>query len=84
MKIYVLSATLDSQITTQAIPARDDFSAKVLAAIKINAYHVSDKRYAIGGLTLKDPDGKVIWEVKVETKPEAQTAPTQAPKKGVK
>jgi len=63
MKMYVLQAKLGDQITTQAIQARDTFSAKVLAAHKINANHVSDKRYAKGELTLKDPDGKAVWHI---------------------
>lgn len=66
MKMYVLQAKLGEQITTQAVLARDDFSAKVLATHKINANHVADKRYAIGEITLKDPEGKVVWEIKVE------------------
>ncbi len=61
--IYVLQAKLGEQITTQAIPARDTFSAKVLAVHKINANHISDKRYAKGEITLKDPDGKVVWKI---------------------
>lgn len=66
MKTYILSAKLGPQITTQAIQARDDFSAKVLATHKINANYVSDKRYATGEITLKDETGKLIWEVKSE------------------
>lgn len=66
MKIYVLSATLDKLTTTQAIAARDDFSAKVLVVHKINANYISDKRYAKGDITLKDPEGKVVWELKAE------------------
>lgn len=69
MKIYVLSAKIGPQITTQAIQARDDFSAKVLAVHKINANHVSDKRYSIGDIVLKDPAGKPIWEIKAEEAP---------------
>lgn len=74
MKIYVLSATLNNQVTTQAIPARDTFSAKVLAVHKINANHISDKRYAKGEITLKDPDGKVVWKMPavVEVKKEVK------------
>jgi len=68
MKMYVLTATLDKLMTSQAIQARDDFSAKVLAVHKINANHVSDKRYALGKITLKDPDAKVIWEIEIEVK----------------
>lgn len=67
MKTYILSAKLGPQITTQAIQARDTFSAMVLATQKINANYVSDKRYATGEITLKDDTGKVIWEVKEET-----------------
>lgn len=63
IKIYVLQAKLGDQITTQAIPARNDFSAKVLAVHKINANYVSDKRYAKGEITLKDPEGKVFWKI---------------------
>jgi hypothetical protein len=73
MRIYVLQAKLGEQITTQAIQARDDFSAKVLAVHKINANYVSDKRYAKGDIVLKDPDGKVVWKiaaiVETENKP---------------
>lgn len=61
--MYVLQAKLGEQITTQAIQARDDFSAKVLAVHKINANYVSDKRYSKGELTLKDPEGKVVWKI---------------------
>jgi len=63
MRMYVLQAKLGEQITTQAIPARDTFNAKVLAVHKINANYVSDKRYAKGELSLKDPDGKVVWKI---------------------
>ena len=63
MKMFVLQAKLGEQLTTQGINARDTFSAKVLAVHKINANHVSDKRYAKGELTLKDPDGKVVWKI---------------------
>lgn len=66
MKMYVLQAKIGPQITTQAILARDDFSAQVLAVHKINANYVSDKRYAIGDIALKNPDGKTIWEVPAE------------------
>lgn len=64
--MYVLTATLEKLTTSIAIQARDNFSAKVLAAHKINANHIADKRYALGALTLKDPEGKVVWEVEVE------------------
>lgn len=63
MKMFVLQAKLCEQITTQGIQARDTFSAKVLAVHKINANFVSDKRYAKGELTLKDPEGKVVWNI---------------------
>jgi len=63
MNIFVLQAKLGEQITTQGINARDTFSAKVLAVHKINANYVSDKRYAKGELTLKDPEGKVVWKI---------------------
>jgi len=66
MKMYVLQAELNKLVTSQQIAARDDFSATVLATMKINANHVSDKRYAIGNVTLKNPEGKVVWEVKAE------------------
>lgn len=66
MKTYILSAKLGPQITTQAIQARDPFSAMVLATHKINANYVSDKRYATGEITLKDDTGKIIWEIKEE------------------
>ena len=66
MKTYTLQAKIGSQITTLAITARDDFSAKVLAVHKTNANFVSDKRYAIGEIILKDPAGKVIWDIKAE------------------
>jgi len=61
--MYILQAKLGEQITTQAINARDTFSAKVLATHKINAFYVSDKRYSQGEITLKDPEGKVIWNI---------------------
>lgn len=63
MKAYVLRADLNNQITTQGINARDDFSAKVLAVQRINANYVSDKRYANGEITLRDPKGKLIWKL---------------------
>ena len=66
MKNYTLQAKLDSQITTCSVSARDDFSAKVLATQKINANYVSDKRYSVGEITLKNPDGKVVWTIKEE------------------
>jgi len=61
--MYILQAKLGEQITTQGINARDTFSAKVLATHKINANYISDKRYSQGEITLKDPEGKVIWEI---------------------
>lgn len=70
MRMYVLTATLEKLTTSIAIQARDNFSAKVLAVNKINANFISDKRYALGSLTLKDPDGKVVWEVEAEGKKE--------------
>lgn len=66
MKMYVLQAELNKLVTSQQIAARDDFSATVLAVMKINANYVSDKRYAAGNVTLKNPEGKVVWEVKAE------------------
>ncbi len=66
MKMYVLQAELNKLVTSQQIAARDDFSATVLATMKINANYVSDKRYAIGNVILKNPEGKVVWEVKAE------------------
>jgi hypothetical protein len=42
--------------------------AKVLAMGIIRANHVSDRRYAIGEVILKDPNGKVIWKVDEEGK----------------
>ena len=62
---YTLQAKLGEQITTQSINARDNFSAKVLAVQKIHASYVSDKRYAKGEITLKDPNGKVVWHLPV-------------------
>jgi len=67
MKIYILSATYEKITTTQAIQARDNFSAKVLSVHKINANRISDKRYSKGNIVLKNPEGKVIWELKEET-----------------
>jgi hypothetical protein len=61
--IYVLQAKLGPQITTQAIQARDLFSAKVLAAHKIYANYISDKRYSKGEITLKNPQGRVVWTI---------------------
>jgi hypothetical protein len=72
MKMYVLTATLEKLTTSIAIQARDNFSAKVLAVNKINANFISDKRYALGLLTLKDPDGKVVWEAEEEGKKEVK------------
>ena len=66
MKIYILSATYEKLTTTQAIHARDNFSAKVLSVHKINASRVADKRYCKGYVVLKNPEGKVIWELKEE------------------
>ncbi len=70
--MYVLTATLEKLQTSIAIQARDNFSAKVLAVHKINANHIADKRYALGSLTLKDSEGKVVWEVEAEVKKEAK------------
>ena len=66
MQTYTLQAKIDTQITTLAINARDTFSAKVLATQKITANWVADKRYATGEITLKDSQGKIIWEIKEE------------------
>lgn len=66
MKTYTLQGRIGSQITTCAIKARDTFSAKVAAVQKINASSVSDKRWAKGEITLTDPEGKKIWNIKPE------------------
>ncbi len=66
MKQYVLQAELNKLTTSQQVTARDDFSATVLATMQINKYYAADKRYAIGNVTLKSPEGKVVWEVKAE------------------
>lgn len=63
MRQYTLQATIEQSTTTIGIQARDTFSAKVLAVQKINANYVSDKRYAKGEVTLKDPEGKVVWKI---------------------
>ena len=63
MKTYTLQATIEQSTTTIAINARDNFSAKVLAVQKINANYVADKRYATGEITLKNPDGKIVWKI---------------------
>lgn len=69
MRQYILTATLDKMTTSQAISARDDFSAKVIAAIKVNNSHVADRRYAKGELLLTDPCGKTVWKVPAEVAP---------------
>ena len=66
MKKYILTATYKSLTTSCAISARNTFSAKVLAVQKINANHVSDKRYAKGEITLKDSEGKIVWKIIAE------------------
>lgn len=68
MKTYILQAKLGESITTVAINARDLFGAKVSAAQKISANCVSDKRFAIGEITLKDPDKKVVYKLEEEKK----------------
>lgn len=70
MKKYVLQAGISSQVTSCEIRARDNFSAKVLAANKISVNYVADKRYDIGDITLRDPNGKVVWEIKTEIRTE--------------
>lgn len=65
MKDYILQASIGPSITTLPIKARDNFSAKVMAAQKINANFVSDKRWATGLIVLKE-SGKVIWEIPKE------------------
>lgn len=71
MKQYTLQATIGQSTTTISLQARDTFGAKVLAAQKISAYYVGDKRYATGEIILKDETGKVVYKIKVEetTKP---------------
>lgn len=66
MQIFTLQATIGQQTTTRAIKARDNFSAKVLAVLLINVNFVSDKRWAIGEITLKSRDNKIIWKVPAE------------------
>lgn len=63
---YILSATYQGITTSMEILARNVFSAKVLAVQKINANHVADKRYAKGEITLKDPEGKIVWKIDAE------------------
>lgn len=66
---YILSATYQGITTSMEILARNVFSAKVLAVQKISANHVSDKRYAKGEITLKDPEGKIVWKINAEEEP---------------
>jgi len=61
-----MQATLNGSITTQLIEARDNAGAKVIVAQKINQNYKSDKRYAIGEITLKDPKGKIIYLIPQE------------------
>jgi len=63
---YIMQATLNGSITTQLIEARDNAGAKVIVAQKINQNYKSDKRYAIGEITLKDPKGKIIYLIPQE------------------
>ena len=66
MKKYILSATYKNLTTSCSILARNTFNAKVSASQKISINHVSDRRYAKGEITLKDPEGKVVWIIKAE------------------
>jgi len=66
MRVYVLQASIGDSVTSQAIPARDDFGAKVLAVQKVNQNYASDKRYNIGKIVVKDPTGAVIYEIEQE------------------
>ena len=66
MQIYTLQASINQSTTTLSIKARDTFSAKVSATQKINANYVSDKRWAVGNIILKNQEGKVIWKISAE------------------
>ena len=66
MKKYVLSATYKGMTTTRPIFARNTFNAKVMASSMITTNHVSDRRFAKGEITLKDPEGKIAWKIPVE------------------
>ena len=66
MKDYTIQASIGQQTTTIPIKARNTFSAKVLAVQKINASHVSDKRWARGEIVLKDSEGKPLWKIPAE------------------
>lgn len=72
MKSYTLQARLDKSITTVSIMARDTFTAKVLAVSQIRSSHVSDNRWGIGEITLKDPKGEIVWTLPAEKKEEGK------------
>ena len=69
MKKYVLSATLKGMTTSRPLFARNTFNAKVIASKEITANYVSDRRFAQGEITLKDPEGKIVWSIKAEDDP---------------
>jgi len=83
MKSYTLQAKSGSQITSTMIFARDEFNAKVIASTKINAFYAADKRYAKGEITLKDPEGKVVWLIPSEELQMAEPKPVGRPRKEV-
>jgi len=66
MKQYILQAAIGEQKTTVQIMARDTFTAKVLATNQIRSSYVSDRRWAIGEITLKDSEGKEVWKIEAE------------------
>lgn len=75
MYIYVLKAEYKSSMMSMPIPARNDFCARVIAAKEIGIKYASDKRLAIGKVTLLDAKGNVVMSIPEQG--EEKAAPAQ-------
>lgn len=66
MKNYIVQAELNGSITTTSIIARDDFGAKIIASQLACKNYVSDKRWNIGKITVKNSAGEVVMTIPSE------------------
>jgi hypothetical protein len=66
MKKYIVQAELNGSITSTGVLARDDFGAKIVALQLASKNFVSDKRWDVGKITLKNSDGEIVMTIPSE------------------
>lgn len=66
VKTWQLKAEYDKSITSVALYARCKNTAVAQAAKEIAAKCVSDKRFAIGRITVSDPEGNTVYVIPEE------------------